>query len=367
MTGARSRASGADLAHERTQPVAQDRRRRLEQRTGVAQRLREACDRRLQRVERRAEFVGEAARADQARPHGGERAGQPVEGRPQVLLLAGDRLEGRVGRVHDARDFGVLRGRGLGEDREVADQALELLAPIGQRRGDLLHLLGGRAERAQELVQIAPAALGSARDAVDEQVEVGARVGVERVGELVGVDGRARGADTDDPALGERVGRRTPGTQLDDQVLQRRIGDELRLCVLIDTRKLGGIDLHRDPGAAADDLRARDLPHANPRDVDGLPETRRETAGRRQVGVDRVAVVEGDAQPLVDQDDAARDGREDREARDRGDEHAVVAQDALHRVPSARSSAHRVAASSRSAALKARVETVAEGMPPLVR
>ncbi len=281
----------------------------------------------------------------------------------------GDGRQRGVGRRHDVGDLGVLGGRRLGEDREVADQALELGAALGQRRGDLADLLHRRAERAEELVEVAAAAFEALGGAVDQQVEVGAGVGVERVGQLVGVDRHARRLDRDDAAVVERLAGRAARAELDHEVLERRVRDELGDRVVVDVRELVGVDLHRDPSAAVDDLRSRDLPDPHAGDVDRLAEAGGEAAGRGDVGVDRVAIHGRQRQTLVDEDVGARGERQQREERDREHEAPVGLERALHRVASCStwSSSQSVWAFSFSSAVAERTAAVCEGALPSVR
>src|SRR5829696_4409267 len=323
-------------AREGPQLVADDRRRGAQERPQLALGRPERPRGRAQRLQRRAELVGEGPGLAEGAPGDLQRGGQLAQRLAQRGVLAGEAGEDGVG-VHDeVGDLVVLVAELLREQGEVVDRALDVRRALGERLVDLARELGGRLDAADRVGEGAAVALEAPAAVVEQQRQIVAGVRVEGGEDLVEVDVRERLGDGDAPAVGEPAGRLGAGGELGDHVLQAGLGAQQDGRVLVDA-VVARLDLHADDRSAVLELDALDLADLDARDVDRLPLARRDGLGGLHLRLDHVEVLPDDGDParqreaLVGQDHRAHEDRDEDQADD-GREVLDVLADRGHRV-----------------------------------
>src|SRR6185312_15264499 len=134
--------------------VADDRRGLAEERPRLAQRRGKLAGERAQLLERRAELVRQAARLAQRRLGLRERGGELAQRAPERVLLGRECLEVRVRGVHQPRELLVAARERRGQELEVVDDALDVVAPLDQQPREALAVAGGRLEALERLAQV---------------------------------------------------------------------------------------------------------------------------------------------------------------------------------------------------------------------
>ena len=333
--GRASRSGGQRRAREGADLVAQDGRRRGQERLRLAQRRPERPRPRPQVLQRRPEHAGHRVDLGQRLLRRVERRGQLLERRPDVRLLVGERGEHRVRALDEPGELGVLAPELLHQQREVVDDALEIALAQRELLVRLARVAGGRLEAAdgpRQRAAVAPQPLGAV---AQQQLQIVARVGVERGEDLVEVHVRQRLRRRDPLALGQLARLRGARRQLRRHVLQPGLRPQQDRGVAVDRRVLA-LDLHPDDRPAALEVDARDLADLDAGDVDGLPLTGRDGLGGGQLGLDLDVVLAEhrhagrQREPLVGEDDPADDQRDDEQDDDRHEVAPVLADRGAH-------------------------------------
>ena len=273
----------------------------LEERPRLPQGRRQFARERAQLLERGPELVGEAARLPQRGLRLGERARELAQRPAEGILLGRERLEVRVGGVHQPGELPVAVRERRGEQLEVVNHVTDVVAARDQEARELLAVAGGRLEPLQRLAQVLLGGLleaaagarglvverGAAR--VEEDLEIRAGVAVQRGQHLVGVHVLQRVRQPDLAALGELARARRARIEGEEHVLQAGLRTEQHVRVAVDRRVLL-LDPHHHDGVAVHEVHGPHLADLHAGDVHGLPLTRHHGLGGRQLGLHLVEV-----------------------------------------------------------------------------
>ena len=171
------------------------------ERAHAAQRRPERSRARPQRLQRRTELVGQRVRLAEPALRRLERGRQLAQRRAQVGVLARERGEHGV-RVLDELGHLVVAGAELPhQQRQVVDDALDVVLARLERAEHLAPVARGRLEAPDRARQRAPVAAQPLAAGAEQDRQVVARVGVHRREDLVEVDVRQRLAHRDRVAL----------------------------------------------------------------------------------------------------------------------------------------------------------------------
>ena len=294
---------------------------------------------RPQRLQRRTELVGQRVRLAEPALRRLERGRQLAQRRAQVGVLARERGEHGVRVLDELRHLVVAGAELAHQQRQVVDDALDVVLARLERAEHLAPVARGRLEAPDRARQRAPVAAQPLTAGAEQDGQVVARVGVQRREDLVEVDVRQRLAHRDRVALVQPARGGRPRLELGHHVLQPGLGPQQHGRVAVDAAVLR-LHLHGDDGLAVLELDVRDLADLDARDVHGLALARRDRLRGRHVGLEDEEVLaderdpRGQREPLLAEDEHRDRARDHDQAEDRHEVDPVLADRGPHGVPS---------------------------------